>query len=44
MVIGIDSFIISRMAGEEVDLKQLGIVGRSKEQILQELEKIYKME
>lgn len=35
---------ISRMAGEEVDLKQLGIVGRSKEQILQELEKIYKME
>ena len=35
---------ISRMAREEVDLKQLGIVGRSKEQILQELEKIYKME
>ena len=44
MVTGIDSFIISRMAAEEVDLKQLGIVGRSKEQILQELEKIYKME
>ena len=32
---------VSRMAGEEVDLKQLGIVGRSKEQILQELEDMY---
>lgn len=32
---------VSRMAGEEVDLKQLGIVGRIKEQILQELEDMY---
>lgn len=32
---------VSRMAGEEVDLKQLDIVGRSKEQILQELEDMY---
>lgn len=34
---------VSRMAGEEVDLKQLGIVGRSKEQILQELEDMYQV-
>lgn len=33
---------IERMADEDVDLKQLGIVGRSKEQILQELEDIYR--
>ena len=32
---------VTRMADEEVDLKQLGIVGRSKEQILQELEDMY---
>lgn len=35
---------VSRMADEEVDLKQLGIMSRSKEQILQELENIYQAE
>lgn len=29
------------MMDEDVDLKQLGIVGRSKEQILRELENMY---
>lgn len=33
---------VSRMVDEDVDLKQLGIVGRSKEQILQELEELYR--
>ena len=33
---------IERMVDEDVDLKQLGIVGRRKEQILQELEDIYR--
>lgn len=32
---------VSRMMDEDVDLKQLGIVGRSKEQILRELEDMY---
>ncbi|MGF6990117.1 hypothetical protein M2150_001369 [Lachnospiraceae bacterium PM6-15] len=33
---------VSKMMYEDVDLKQLGIVGRSKEQILQELEDMYR--
>lgn len=33
---------VSKMAIEDVDLKQLGIIGRSKEQILQELEELYR--
>lgn len=33
---------IERMKEETVDLKQLGIVGRQKEDILEELGKIYK--
>lgn len=34
---------ISRMANEEVDLKQLGVAGRNKDQILQELKNIYQV-
>lgn len=33
---------VDRMMHEDVDLKQLGIVGRSKEQILRELEDMYR--
>lgn len=34
-------YFVSRMSGEDIDLKQLGIVGRSNDEILQELVKIY---
>jgi hypothetical protein len=33
---------VERMKKEPIDLKQLGIVGRQKEEILDELEKIYR--
>ena len=33
---------IKRMASEDVDLKQLGIRGKSKEEILEELRKLYR--
>lgn len=34
-------YFVSRMSGEDIDLKQLGIVGRTNDEILQELVKIY---
>ena len=34
-------YFVSRMSGEDIDLKQLGIVGRTHDEILQELVKIY---
>jgi hypothetical protein len=33
---------VERMKKEPIDLKQLGIVGRQKEEILEELKKIYR--
>ena len=32
---------IKRMQDENVDIKQLGLVGRTKEQVLQELKEMY---
>ena len=39
-----EGFLLRKVAGEHVDIKQLGLVGRTKEQVLQAMAEKYEVD